>query len=270
MELSQDGKLELADNVVAQNLISRDTLVIKDNYRIVELNLQNFGTSTQKYIRLCPRLSNNCFRGTFFCSRTSSGNSDSFDGKITASFSSSLVLNICFTNQASSFRLSCNVVRNNDFLYLLINTTDVNRMPRFITFYAETNGHDIIGDNNPSGIVSVNVQDNGITKISGRVECGAILSSGDVSSTGIDQVTKFRVLKSRNTSQYAIGEYVLATHTSRIDRNDQVQVRLSGNAEYIIGSGGTQLQGGWQARGCFEATRSNLTTRFAIMCQRFA
>jgi hypothetical protein len=279
MELSQDGKLELADNVVAENLISRNTLVIKDNYRIAELNLQDFGTTTQKYIRLCPRLSNNCFRGTFFCSRTSSGNSTSMNGKICAAFGANLQFNCTFDFQRSrdlTNFLTCSVVRNDDFLFLLIDA-DSNHMPRFITFYAETNGFEIIGDTSPTGTIIIPPEiKNTTTTFFGNMTVdgslfvdGNILASGDVSTTGGNQLTKFRIAKPRDTSQYAIGEYVLATHTSRIDRNDQVQVRLSGNAEYIIGSGGTQLQGGWEARGCYEATRSNLTTRFAIMCQRF-
>jgi len=278
MELSQQGLLEVADNLIAENLISRSTLVIKDNYRIVELNLENFGSSTQKYIRLCPRLSNNCFRGTFFCSRTSSGNSTSMNGKICASFGQNLQFNCTFDFQRSkdlTNLLTCGVVRNNDFLFLLIDA-DTNHMPRFITFYAETNGFEIIGDTSPSGtiIIPSEIKDTTTTFFGNMTVDGSlfvdgnILTTGDVSSTSSNQVTKFRIGKPRDTSQYAIGEYVLATHTSRIDRNEQIQVRLSGNSEYIIGSGGTQLQGAWEARGSYEATRSNLTTRFAIMCQR--
>jgi hypothetical protein len=260
----------VADNVVAENLISRNTLVVKDNYKIVELNLENFGTSTQKFIRIAPRISQGTFRGTFFCSRTGSGNSTSMNGKICAMFGQGLQFNCSFDFQRTkaSSLLSCGLGRNDNFLYLIIDATN-NHMPRFITFYAETNGFDIIGESNVGTVLIIPEINQSTTTIFGTLSSGPIVSSGTVSSTGQDQVTMFRKQKVRAATVYAVGEYVIVDHSNEVDRNQVVQVRLNGPTKFSIGGSGSILQGTWQTRGVVPHINPNtLLTNYTIMCQR--
>jgi hypothetical protein len=252
------------------NNINCEAITILNNYKTVTLNLENFGTSTKKFIRICPRISQGTFRGTFYCSRTGSGNSTSMNGKICAMFGQGLQFNCSFDFQRTkaSSLLTCSLGRTASFLYLIIDANS-NHMPRFITFYAETNGHDIIGESNVGTVIVPPEVFDTTTTIFGTLSSGPIISSSDFSSTGSNQVSMFSKQKTINSTFYAVGETVLVNHTSRVDRNQTVQVRLNGNTEFSIGGSGSILSGTWRTKGTVpHINPSTLLTNYSIMCQR--
>jgi hypothetical protein len=279
MELSQDGLLEVADNVVAENLISRNTLVIKDNYRIVELNLEDFGSRTLKYIKVAPVVSGGCFRGTFFGSRTGSGNFNSIDGKLTVSFGSNLTTKANFEFTTSDVaRLSMNVFQTNydspaeNFVILRISGSN-NHLPRFMTFYGESNGFEIIGDSDIdfNDLTTLTIESNKF--INGGLSVTGNFNAGEVQQTdGDDRLMKYKRFNiTQNMTNYGIGDIVQANHTSAINRNASVDVYLSGNTGFVINTSGTKLNGNWRAKGSTPYIEPiTFFVRHSILCQRIS
>jgi hypothetical protein len=279
MELSQDGKLELADNVVAENLISRNTLEIKNNYKIFELNLDAFGSRNLKYIRVAPVVSNACFRGTFFASRTSSGNANSIDGKLAVSFSSNLGTKANFEYTTSdAVRLSMNLFRTNydapaDNFVILRITASNNHCPRFITFCGESNGFEIEGDSNidSNDLITLTMDSNKF--INGGLSVTGNFNAGEVQQTdGDDRIMKYkRFNTSQNMTNYGIGDIIQANHTSAINRNASVDVYFSGSTGFVINTSGTRLSGNWRTKGSTPYIEPvTLFVRHSILCQRIS